>query len=76
MRRDARRYSMKDAQNMIDLAKYVQTKVYWGSSFYIDDEKQIRYREFWDLASESLDAGYSVVEITSSEYGDDIRFLK
>lgn len=62
----SRVYTFNDPQDMIELAMTIETKVYWGNSFYIDDE-EYKYTIFWSLCKDALDSGCTGVEIIDNE---------
>lgn len=42
-------YKLDYREDMIDLAKYIQTRVYWGGQFWFNDELAFRWKDFWDI---------------------------
>ena len=51
-------YDLHSLSDMLSLAKYVQSRVYWGGFFYRkDDEKSYRWKEFWDHLEEAVSLG-------------------
>lgn len=43
-------YNLNDRQDMIDLARYIQARVYWGGRFYLSDEElEFQWKDFWDI---------------------------
>lgn len=66
-----RTYHFNNPQDMIDLAIEVQSNVYWGRRFHIDDEADSRhYREFWDLVNSYINTEdtYSVSVVIEDGY--------
>lgn len=54
--KDMKTYVLCSLEDMIDLAQYVQSMVYWGWSFRIkDDDTLIKWREFWDILKSEVE---------------------
>lgn len=53
-----KKYNLHSMTDMVDLAKYVQTCVYWGGYFIRkDDETSHRWKDFWDHLEEAIQLG-------------------
>ena len=66
------KYMFNNPENMITLAREIQSKIYWGERFYLrEDEDSIHYDNFWDIAAQELEEGAIGVIIEE----DDIAFI-
>lgn len=54
-------YIFKSPMDMAELARFIQTKVYWESRFYLHDdpEESIHYSDFWEITIDYIDKGCS-----------------
>lgn len=69
----AREFDLNSAEDMIDLAQRIQSKVYWASKFYpVKDEQSTSYTEFWDHVTDAISRGAKKVRISEE---DDVEFL-
>lgn len=59
-----KKYDVHYIRDIISLAKYVQTKVYWGGNFIRkDDETNNPWSDFWDHLEGAIEDGCSHVII-------------
>lgn len=60
-------YQFNNARDMIELAKMIQSYVYWGMRFYLSNEEsdEYHYSDFWDVADAAQDNGAIGVSIFS-----------
>lgn len=70
MRVRHRTYKFNNPMDMAELAREIQTKVYWDNVFYLDKDgvDTVRYSEFWEYVINGLDNGNVSVTI----YDDDL----
>ena len=70
-------YEFSNIQDMIDLAREVQSRVYWSSSFYLlssgsgDAIDSVGFSAFWDICDDVHYIGATAVSID----GDDVEFI-
>lgn len=63
-----KKYDIHSLRDLIALAQYVQTRVYWGGYFICkDDETSYRWKAFWDVLEGSLENKCSHVIINDTE---------
>lgn len=63
-----RTYNLKRAEDVIELAKYVQTQVYWRNTFCdvtnnLNNVDRVYYKYFWDYCDSYMSEGCTRVVI-------------
>lgn len=68
----AKKYDLHNAEHMIDLARDIQSFVYWRGSFYLG-ETVYSWKNFWDIVVGEIDEHQAIgVEIID---GNEVRFI-
>ena len=68
-------YRLNSTSDIIDLAKEIQSLVYWNTSFFCENTQEyFKWIEFWSLVEDYIDTE----EITAVQFtnGDEVTFLK
>lgn len=54
-----RKFDLHSLRDLVSLAQYVQSRVFWGGYFTRkDDEKSYRWKEFWDHMEDEINSNH------------------
>ena len=63
------KYNLHSLSDMVSLAQYVQSRVYWGGYFIRkEDETSHRWQYFWDILEGAIEDGCKYVSINDTEH--------
>lgn len=73
-------YYFSDPLSMTDLAIDIQSRVYWGGYFYIDnndinkDNEHINWKEFWNTVANEIDTK-EAIGVVIDDRDNEVKFV-